>query len=323
MTQATQLRVRSKVNPDALAAVKGMVLEESAYDVLLTGATDVVGPTGELLAKYRPGALDEGSLLDDVYGVLHSLKAQETTNRGLASGTPRKLRYGGTRTYTEPVASAIIGSFDAKPPKNYCRLTAWSGKEVDQFSALFPLFESIGEKFAAEVPDRFATQMAFIRRTHPDWVIGKTPFTTITVNNSYPTGVHTDKGDLEEGFSNLSVLRRGDYRGGTFVFPEYRIAVDMKHGDLLLMDAHEWHGNTAMFCGVCGDRMGPGGTTGHDERCGAERISVVSYFRTAMTECGSAEEESARALEWAEKRGDMAESTNPLIEAMAEEATGG
>jgi hypothetical protein len=106
------------------------------------------------------------------------------------------------------------------------------------------------------------------------------------VNNTYPTGVHTDSGDLEEGFSNLSCLRRGDYSGGIFVFPEYRVGFDMQDGDVLLMDAHQWHGNTRMEL--------------HSED--AERISIVCYYRTDMAKCGTAEEEAQRAFMAAEKR---------------------
>jgi hypothetical protein len=145
------------------------------------------------------------------------------------------------------------------------------------------------------VNDRYEAQMAEIDRTHPDWVVPGTPFTTITVNNTYPTGVHTDKGDLDAGFSTIAVLRRGSYTGGRFVFPEFRVAVDLQDGDLILMDAHQWHGNTALVC-ACGDKR-----TSSCRACGAERISVVSYFRTAMTSCGSEEEENQRAVEYREK----------------------
>jgi hypothetical protein len=316
---AVQLRVRSKIHPDELEAKRGKVLAEDDYNVKLTGPTDVYGPDGKLFAKYMPGALKP--LMEASYETLHSLKTLETNNRGLASGTPRMGSVAGSRwNYAAPVKSAILGAFDPKTPRNYCRLTAWTGREAERFGGLVPLFQAIGEHFRAEVPDRYAAQERFIGKTHPDWVIAGTPFTTITVNNSYPTGVHTDKGDLEEGFSNLAVLRRGDYRGGVFVFTEFRVGVDMQDGDLLLMDAHQWHGNTAMFCNVCNDRIGPGGTENHDVACGTERISIVCYYRTRMTQCGSAEEEVAKAQEWAEKRADWSADSNPLIEQMAEEA---
>ena len=116
-----------------------------------------------------------------------------------------------------------------------------------------------------------------------------TPFSTVTVNNTYPTGTHTDKGDLDEGFSTITCLRRGDYSGGQLVFPEYRVAVTLQHGDLILMDAHQWHANTAIVC-PCGTEL-----NGPCPGCGAERISVVSYFRTRITECGTPGQELERA----------------------------
>ena len=88
--------------------------------------------------------------------------------------------------------------------------------------------------------------------------------------------MHTDKGDLDEGFSCLAVWRRGEYTGGHLALPEWRIAVDMQDRDVLLMDAHQWHGNTAL------NLLSPD----------AERISLVLYYRTRMRECRTAHEES-------------------------------
>jgi hypothetical protein len=90
------------------------------------------------------------------------------------------------------------------------------------------------------------------------------------------------------------------------VFPEFRVAVDMHDGDVLLMDAHEWHGNTRIVC-ACGDE--PNGACAV---CGAERISIVSYYRSNMVNCGTAEEEANRA----ESR------LNHLLDLQAEEALG-
>ncbi|MEU3214203.1 hypothetical protein ABZ631_25240 [Nocardiopsis alba] len=121
-------------------------------------------------------------------------------------------------------------------------------------------------------------------------------FTTVTVNNSYPTGTHLDAGDLADGFSTLAVIRRGSYTGGRLVFPAWQIGVDLRNGDLILMDAHQWHSNTGMQCehGKKNDIM--------IGCCGAERISVVAYCRARMHTYGSAEEERERAVDQAEKR---------------------
>lgn len=337
----TEIRVKTRIHPDSLEAVKGKVLKESDLDVLLTGPTRVNGPDGKLMAQYLPGYF-KPDYLETFYPGLHALRVMETDNRGLAAGTGRAMKLtpedgSKARTRTQQVASAIIGSFDANPHRNYCRLTAWTGKETAAFQELWPLFGAIGDAFAKEVPDRFQAQQAFVRRTPEDWVVPGTPFTTITINNSYPTGVHTDKGDLDEGFSNLTVLRRGSYSGGIFTFPEYRVGVDMKDGDLLLMDAHQWHGNSEMYCNICGDRIGPPNDRHAHDACGVdyaetlkegghvgplrpERISIVCYYRTKMADCGSAEEEAQRAVAAVERR--IEAGAKSIIDEMAEEAVG-
>jgi hypothetical protein len=293
-------RLKTVVHPDEMKQKVGKILTPDDVNIILKGMpVGLDKPDGRPLLRYLPGAFSH-EYIGSYYDTLHSLKKYETNNRGLASGTERvKLNEAGTRTYSAPVSSVIVGAMDAVAPTFRCRLTAWSGKEVEEFESLLPLFADIGRYFKEYVPDRFTAQLAEIYKTKPDWVIKGSPFTTVTVNNSYPTGVHTDKGDLDEGFSTLAVLRRGHYSGGVLTFPEYRVGVDMQDGDLLLMDAHDWHGNTAMQCGDCGELMGPGG--GEHVGCTAERISIVSYYRTDMKNCGTPEEEHQKSLERIDK----------------------
>lgn len=356
MVEVPEIRIKTRIHHDELQEKIGKILTPDDLNLMPRGPVRVYKPDGKLLLHYLPGAFSHERMAE-FYDTLHSLKSMETTNRGLASGTERYGKYAdGGFTYSKPVASAIIGAFDAKPPKQYCRLTAWSGKETEQFAGLFPLFQDIGRFFQKCVPDRYAAQMEFVGRTADDWVIPGTPFTTITVNNTYPTGVHTDKGDLDAGFSTLVVLRRGQYSGGWLTFPEYRIGVDMQDGDLLLMDAHEWHGNVTLNledprCDMCDSqaefwatfqRAGRSFSTDrpycaehlevaraargieHFEYVTvipAERISVVSYYRTRMAECGSATEEQAKAVQWGERRIEVG-MANAEVERMAQEAIG-
>lgn len=298
----SEFRVRTRANPADIEAMKGRFLDDSAYDMLLRGPAEVRGPRGDLLLKYLPGAMDD-VVTQDVHDILYEVSEGSTDNRGMASGYPRKpTKANTTRSRTPHINSVIVGAFDRQPPRMRCRLTAWSGKEVDKWRGLFPLFQGVNDYFKEAVPDRYAAQQGFAARTHPDWRIADTVFTTVTVNRSYPTGVHTDSGDLDEGFSTLVVLRKGDYSGGILTFPEYRVGVDMQHGDLLLMDAHQWHGNTPMTCNVCGQPMGSLDLYPDHTPCGTERISVVSYYRTRMAECGSAAEEYEQGVAFAEQR---------------------
>lgn len=283
-----EYRVRSKISPEHMAQMAGKMLVPTDIDILLTGAgpTKFLKPNGQPLAIHLPGVMAE--LCDEAYDTLHELKNSYTSNRGMASGSQRAM--GASKTsYARAVDSAIIGSFDRSQRFNYCRLTAWSGKETEKWQGLFPFLRGVAKHLEEHVPDRFAAQMQQASVTRPDWVIAGTPFTTVTVNNTYATGVHTDKGDLHEGFSTIVALRKGEFKGGTLCFPEYRIGVDLQHGDLILMDAHEWHGNIEFDPKP--ERDLDGRMVGDP---GFERISVVSYFRTNMVSCASAAEELSR-----------------------------
>lgn len=293
----TELRLRTRAHPDQVAAQLGKVLGPRDFDVLLTGPCRVLKPDGRPLAVYLPGWVADQVAVPELYDVLHSLRTLRTDNRGKASGTQRVTYGEQKRSRSRLVASTIVGALDARGGMGtrgnapLCRLTAWTGRHLPEYAQLYPLLQRVAEGLAEHVPDRHRAQLAQAELTHPGWVVPGTPFTTVTVNNSYATGVHTDKGDLEAGFSTLACMRRGGpYTGGQLVFPEYRVAVDMQDGDVLLMDAHEYHGNAALVCG-CDPRP----MLGLCPTCSAERISVVSYFRTRMVACDTPEAELAKA----------------------------
>jgi hypothetical protein len=290
-----QLRIKEGAAPAEMEKVKGKIITDDHYNVLLTGPTIVRKPSGALLCIYLPGVLTE--VMDSVYPVLTKVR-MITDNRGLAAGAAR-VKAGQTRTRTKQVMSGVMGSMDPVGSMQFCRLTAYTAKNLEQWDALKPLWQAMSEQFAEHVPDRFKTQAEFASRTQPDWIIEGTPYTTITINNSYATGVHTDSGDLDEGFSNLAVCRRGNYSGGRLVFPQFHVAADLQHGDMILMDAHEWHGNTAIQC-ECGAPL----DNGPCKVCHAERISVVAYFRTKMTTCGTYMEETEKKAAYGARRID-------------------
>jgi hypothetical protein len=295
-TISTSLRMRSRVADAAIRDnLAGKVLSAVDYDVLITGPTRITKPDGQPLCVYLPGAVAAHAANEEIYQILHEFRTKLTKNRGTASGTRRLDPKGRGRSYAKEIPSAIAGAIDPAGQKRYCRLTSWTGENLPKWRQLQPLLATVATHLAEQVPDRHAAQATEAARTDPAWVVPGTPFSTITINNTYPTGVHTDRGDLEAGFSTIACLRRGEYTGGQLVFPAFRVAVDMRDGDLLLMDAHEWHGNVAIVCSCGAEPTGPCPT------CGAERISVVSYFRTKIAQCGSPEDEYERAVSYRER----------------------
>lgn len=270
--ELVEIRARTRTPKSELDKKVGKIITDKDYNVLLTGPTKVLGPSGQPLAVYLPQAIPE-PLKDNHYPQLHKIR-DITDGRGMASGS--KLYKVNKNNRANRIMSSIIGSFDWHPRRPYCRTTAWTGNNTEQFRSMYPLFQHIGKMMETYVPDRWANQMSKAKQTDPAWIVEGTPFTTMTVNNTYPTGVHKDKGDLDEGFSCLATWRRGQYSGGYLTFPEWRIAADMQDGDLMLMDAHQWHGNTDLIL----------------ESEDAERISLVLYYRTEMMACGTLEEEA-------------------------------
>jgi hypothetical protein len=182
-------------------------------------------------------------------------------------------------TYANPVFSGIAGYFDRYPRIPYGRATSYTQNNPEVFKKSFPYLEKLNAEFAKLLPERWGRQRAAANKLDPRFLIGNTVFTTLTVNRNFRTAAHRDAGDLSVGFSNLGVVANTkDYEGGYLILPEFRVAVNIRPGDLLLINNHEGiHGNTPI---VGGDDV--------------ERISIVAYFREAMLELGSWEYEGYR-----------------------------
>ena len=183
-------------------------------------------------------------------------------------------------TYANGVFSGIAGWYDRYPRIPYGRATSYTANQPEKFAMAFPFLQSLAKGFKDLLPWRYNNQMEAAKKLDQRFLVPGTPFTTITVNKTFRTAAHYDAGDLNEGLSNLLVLsNNGNYTGGYLIAPEYRVAVNVRPGDLLLINNHEvMHGNTPIVLG--------------DEE--AERVSLVCYFREKMLELGSKEYEDCR-----------------------------
>ncbi len=110
-----------------------------------------------------------------------------------------------------------------------------------------PFFHAVDAVHAAELPAVHAVHLERIEARHPAWRIPQTALSTVTINVNYESRYHHDTGDFRDGYSALTVVERGAYDGGLFVLPGYRVAVDVREGDVLLCQSHvDLHGNTRM-----------------------------------------------------------------------------
>ncbi len=183
-------------------------------------------------------------------------------------------------TYANGVMSGIAGWYDRYPRIPYGRATSYTAREPEKFAMAYPFLQTLARGFKELLPWRYNNQMEAAKKLDPAFLVPETPFTTITVNKTFRTAAHRDAGDLNIGLSNLLVLsNNGNYSGGYLIAPEYRVAVNVRPGDLLLINNHEViHGNTPI---VLNDAT-------------AERVSLVCYFRENMLQLGSKEYEDCR-----------------------------
>lgn len=302
-TPSRVIKIKATLPDEAVDGLAAKFLDESHFDILVGGEdVDVLKPDGSPLLKLRAKRIP-AAMCRAAVPVMRKA-ARPTNNRGIAGGEldPTKftrpmgkqtkstvgyypMKADGTISKTRVanmVHSGLLGFFDRDQRFPYCRLTAFHLKHAQEVARAMPFIRAVDAVFKEEAPERYAAQEAMIQRTNPDFYLPGTAFTTITVNRNFRTATHKDAGDLKEGFGVLSVLESGaGYNGAYLCFPKFRVAVDLRMGDVLLADVHQWHGNTT-FIGKAGRY---------------ERISLVFYYRQSMFECGSAQDELQRAKE--------------------------
>jgi hypothetical protein len=188
-------------------------------------------------------------------------------------------------SYANGVQSNVVGFMDRYPRFPYGRPCAYNDRNPEKFEGCYDFLRRLDRYFGEFLPERYSKQKKHASNIDKKFIIGEdTVFTTMTVNKNFRTASHRDAGDLHEGFSNLSVLaKEKTWEGGYLVLPEYRIAIDIRPGDLLLINNHDGiHGNTEI--------IPEKGKSVED----MERISIVCYFRETMKNLGSYDYERAR-----------------------------
>jgi len=300
------------------SGLKGKYLDESSFDTLVQSDCDCYREDGSILFKFRKSFVTEDEA--DIGFLAFKKLAKSTHGRGAAGGPidadsvywkKRKIlklnKPGGwsanyinvhgdksNMKIQNEVASNLVGYWSETKSIGMnmpCRLSHYSRREFLKVEDGTAYVQSISNSYKHLHPEWHKKQMEQAQ-LQPDMTIGDTPFSTVTINRNFRTGVHTDEGDY--GFGNLSVLEYGKYHGGFFVLPKYRIAIDMRHADHLCVDVHEFHCNTELFetaedkayndelPDIFKDNLEVG-VLGLNNRYA--RISLVCYLRGALKDC--------------------------------------
>ena len=152
--------------------------------------------------------------------------------------------------------------------RSVCRATRFTRDHPELWDEVVPFFNKIGKLYKKLAPIPYERQITAIKKVPKDMRIGNSPFTTITSNYNWRTATHKDRGDYKEGLGNLTILGDHGFKGGYVGFPQFKVCVDMKPKDFLIMDVHQWHCNTPLKADA-----------------NNVRLSFVCYFRHNMMYC--------------------------------------
>jgi len=274
-----RVRLLRKIADRDEDAMLGKLMTAVDFPIVLSGDADVFRADGRPLLLMRCGAISE-SVASRAYEPLHWMRDLYTSNnRGTYAGLEKQKN-----GEYPAVRSAIVGHVDRQGGRwPFCRTTAFTAEQTEKWLDVVPLAKEADAIFKRELPERHAAQIAHARRARPEFIIKRTAFSTLTVNNNVVGRCHRDAGDLPEGFGLISCFRRGAYTGGLLGFPSFGVAVDLRDRDVVLFDPHELHAVTPI------EHVDPANE--------GERITVVYYLRKRITDClePSAERERAKS----------------------------
>lgn len=284
---------------DTKTRYEGKFVTDRDYDTIIRADTDAYdAKTGNLLFKFRKRVIP-----DDILAIAHEVyddvdsKMPPSNWRNYAAGPPDLKRWHEFRPdvkelipVTATKAKIVLedGTVRKTPLCNPVRsYTAgynywrWKGglglktgftkKYPEKWERSVPFFQAIYAHFKRELPevDKLHEEQC---NKHRKFTIPGTNLTTVAINVNYESSFHLDTGDLKDGFSTLTVLEVGGYDGGYLVFPRYRVAVDIREGDVILNQSHLlYHGNSPI--------------TPTTE--GGKRISFVTYLKKKMADASN------------------------------------
>lgn len=320
--KAKEVIVEAKLTDEQMEEREGQYFDEKDAPTIFDEDVDVYArlPDGskKLLAKLRKQVMDPELIRIGWEGFY--MAAGTSRNRGAAAGPidvkgkywskrkPVQIDKWGARymqngkvskmRVNNLVFSSVLGYFEETHFMGLpCRLTSYTMRYFKYYKHGIPFIKEIDRCFKALVPDRHRVQKSAAAEK-PLLRIADTAFSSVTINRNFRTALHMDDGDFRQGYGNLSVIERGNYQGGYTVMPRYGIGFNVRTGDFLAFDVHEWHCNTAMkqskedaafnktLPRIFKDDLETGTQGAEDPYT---RISFVCYLREKLRQCKNAQ----------------------------------
>ena len=185
------------------------------------------------------------------------------------------------RCQSNQVRSGVAGYFD-KVAGLPCRKVGWSNSNPLKHEVLIGLAKEIEENHKVYCNNSYNYHRKKADEVPQELLFKDTIYSTMTLNYDFRTATHKDKGDLVGGLSTLTIFEdeENNYEDFYTGLPEYKIAFDVRDGDTLIFNAHEFHANTDFK--VLSEKLKIDDLTGNNF---AGRMSVVCYMRNRLNKC--------------------------------------
>lgn len=301
---------------DELQTLNGRYLDDEYIHHIINESCDIYSDTGQFILSFRKDIISEKNR--DIGFTNFKNCISPSRGRGASAGeidpnaiywkkrnviktktfSTKYLKEDGTESkmkVNNPVYSTAYGYFEAQKQLNYnspCRMTSFTKNKLKHYQGGLPFIDEIADYYKKIRPDEYKIQ--YDRAHLNNFHINDTPFSTITINRNFRTALHKDQGDFG-GIACLSVLEEGQFNGGLLLFPRYGLGINMRQGDLLIADVHQWHCNTQLWTTPEQDEYNQKhchsfkkvnkeiGVLGSDKDY--TRMSFVCYLRERMVDC--------------------------------------
>jgi hypothetical protein len=248
--------VRDLIGQPATAAHYDRVLRAPFSLRNLHGVRGAVSPEAQALARECFGDLDEiepPSLTrraaagpPDLARFRAVPRFRDAVALEAATATTAHVVFADGRRLVQPMSNPVnsyVGGFRVDRFTRRVELARITRRYPERWAKALPFFQEIDRAFSETLPEvyvRHALRAAAHESITP-------ALSTVAINVNYESRYHYDVGDFKDGFSTLTVVAQGEFDGGLLVFPERRVAVDVRPGDVLFCQSHrELHGNTSI-----------------------------------------------------------------------------
>jgi hypothetical protein len=233
LDQALEL-VNSNKNPCKETYYVGKVEEDKLVDLEEIKKWESIVRKKSIPEKLRSDAVTNrnkaklawfDNWLHNIWAVAENkIQCAKDARKRYYTGQPR-----GNKAY-----SVVMGTIDRSGRTPFGRLTKPTKDRWEDFTKQVPFFEEADALLKATMPETWEILFKRFKKVKDKaYNLFGTCFTSITVNWNFQVAYHYDGNNAKNAAAVLTVLEKGTYEGAEFVFPQLRLAFNIRQGDYL------------------------------------------------------------------------------------------